>query len=115
MSRFLLYVFVLSCTMPVTDPVSEPDASLVEPILVHPIEEKSLCETSCLSNKDCEELSGICLVVSDFKKIRTICTRPCNNNDPCTDEGFACIPLLTSLDHFEFQCIPVEAPVCEGY
>ena len=114
----VLFIFTASCTSldesypEYLDSSVDESVSVPHPGIVFPIEEKSLCETSCISNEDCDEFGGVCLWVNDSYKLRTICTKSCSSVESC-EKGFSCIILIIS-NKFNFQCIPTESPICIG-
>ena len=76
---------------------------------------KTQCNTVCETNEDCAQWQGICAIIYDGHKVRSLCTEDCSESKECSESGFFCIPLYKgSITEFNWQCLPVEGPICQG-
>jgi len=76
---------------------------------------KTQCNTVCETNEDCAQWQGICAIIYDGYKVRSLCTEDCSESKECSESGFFCIPLYKgSITEFNWQCMPVEGPICQG-
>ena len=76
--------------------------------------ETTQCNTYCKSNEDCDQWGGFCTLIFDGYNLRTLCTEDCNESKSCSQEGFYCIPLTKGGFNFDWQCLPIDGPICEG-
>jgi len=73
------------------------------------------CNFFCKTNEDCAYWNGICAIIYDGYKVRSLCTEDCSESKECSESGFFCIPLYKgSITRFNWQCMPVEGPICQG-